>query len=74
MASRVASLLKCELPIQLAPMGSVSGVNFIVGTRESSGTIAAMPFYAGQSAGATTRVEPAAAIVAELSRQVVDLL
>jgi nitronate monooxygenase len=36
-------------------------------TRESTGTIAAMPFYAGQSAGAVTSIEPAAAIVAELT-------
>ena len=36
-------------------------------TRESTGTIEAMPFYAGQSAGAVTRVQPAAEIVAELA-------
>jgi len=35
-------------------------------TRESTGAIAAMPFYAGQSAGAVTAVAPAAEIVAEL--------
>ena len=35
-------------------------------TRESTGTIAAMPFYAGQSAGAVRAVQPAAEIVAEL--------
>jgi NAD(P)H-dependent flavin oxidoreductase YrpB (nitropropane dioxygenase family) len=35
-------------------------------TRESTGTIAAMPFYAGQSAGAVTAVRPAAEILAEL--------
>jgi NAD(P)H-dependent flavin oxidoreductase YrpB (nitropropane dioxygenase family) len=39
-------------------------------TRESTGTIAAMPFYAGQSAGAVTAVAPAAEIVAELAAQV----
>ena len=36
-------------------------------TRESTGTIAAMPFYAGQSAGAVRAVSPAAEIVAELT-------
>jgi len=36
-------------------------------TRESTGTIAAMPFYAGQSAGAVRAVQPAAEIVAELA-------
>lgn len=35
-------------------------------TRESTGTIAAMPFYAGQSVGAVHAVQPAAEIVAEL--------
>jgi len=35
-------------------------------TRESTGHIAAMPFYAGQSAGAVTAVQPAAGIVADL--------
>jgi nitronate monooxygenase len=35
-------------------------------SREATGTIAAMPLYAGQSAGAVDAVEPAAAIVAEL--------
>ncbi len=35
-------------------------------TRESTGAIAAMPFYAGQSAGAVRAVQPAAEIVAEL--------
>lgn len=39
-------------------------------TRESTGTIEAMPFYAGQSAGAVTAVEPAADIVADLARGV----
>ena len=39
-------------------------------TRESTGTIEAMPFYAGQSAGAVTAVQPAAEIVAELARGV----
>jgi NAD(P)H-dependent flavin oxidoreductase YrpB (nitropropane dioxygenase family) len=36
-------------------------------TRESTGAIDAMPFYAGQSAGAVDRVQPAAEIVAELA-------
>jgi nitronate monooxygenase len=37
-------------------------------TRESTGAIEAMPFYAGQSAGAVTEVSAAAAIVAEITR------
>jgi NAD(P)H-dependent flavin oxidoreductase YrpB (nitropropane dioxygenase family) len=36
-------------------------------TRESTGAIAAMPFYAGQSAGAVRGVQPAAEIMAELA-------
>ena len=36
-------------------------------TRESTGTIAAMPFYAGQSAGVVRAMQPAAEIVAELA-------
>ena len=36
-------------------------------TRESTGAIEAMPFYAGQSAGAVRAVRPAAEIVAELA-------
>ena len=36
-------------------------------TRDSTGTIAAMPFYAGQSVGAVRAVQPAAEIVAELA-------
>src|SRR4051794_1561389 len=36
-------------------------------TRESTGAIAAMPFYAGQSVGAVRAVQPAAEIVAELA-------
>jgi nitronate monooxygenase len=36
-------------------------------TRESTGAIAAMPFYAGQSAGAVRAIQPAAEIVAELA-------
>ena len=36
-------------------------------TRDSTGAIAAMPFYAGQSVGAVRTVQPAAEIVAELA-------
>ncbi len=36
-------------------------------TRESTGSIEAMPFYAGQSAGAVHGIEPAADIVADLA-------
>jgi hypothetical protein len=36
-------------------------------TAESTGAIEAMPFYAGQSAGAVTAVQPAADIVADLA-------
>jgi nitronate monooxygenase len=36
-------------------------------TAESTGVIEAMPFYAGQSAGAVTAIQPAAGIVAELA-------
>jgi hypothetical protein len=35
-------------------------------TRVSSGAVEAMPFYAGQSAGAVTRIQPAAEIFMEL--------
>jgi nitronate monooxygenase len=37
-------------------------------TRESTGTVEAMPFYAGQSTGAVRAVQPAADIVRELAR------
>jgi nitronate monooxygenase len=37
-------------------------------TRESTGAVEAMPFYAGQSAGAVGAIQPAAEIVAELAR------
>ena len=37
-------------------------------TRDSSGAIAAMALYAGQSAGAVTRIQPAAEIVADLAK------
>ncbi len=36
-------------------------------TRESTGAIEAMPFYAGQSAGAVTAIRPAGEIVRELA-------
>jgi NAD(P)H-dependent flavin oxidoreductase YrpB (nitropropane dioxygenase family) len=36
-------------------------------TRESTGAVEAMPFYAGQSAGAVTTIQPAAAIMADLA-------
>ena len=36
-------------------------------SREATGAVDAMPFYAGQSAGAVSRVQPAAEIVAELA-------
>jgi NAD(P)H-dependent flavin oxidoreductase YrpB (nitropropane dioxygenase family) len=36
-------------------------------TRESTGSVEAMPFYAGQSAGAVTAVQPAADILRELA-------
>jgi nitronate monooxygenase len=36
-------------------------------TRDSTGTIEAMPFYAGQSAGAVGAIQPAAEIVRELA-------
>jgi len=36
-------------------------------TRESTGAIEAMPFYAGQSAGAVTAIQPAADIIADLA-------
>lgn len=39
-------------------------------TRESTGATAAMALYAGQSAGAVTRIQPAAEIVAELAEGV----
>jgi hypothetical protein len=39
-------------------------------TRASTGAIAAMPFYAGQSARAVRAIQPAAEIVAELTAAV----
>jgi nitronate monooxygenase len=56
----VLRLLGAEIP--------VAGVGAQPPTRDSTGEIAAMPFYAGQSAGAVRSIEPAAAILAELAR------
>ena len=54
----IVRLLGAEIPVaRFAPMPP---------SRESTGAIAAMPFYAGESAGAVTAVRPAAEIVAEL--------
>jgi nitronate monooxygenase len=39
-------------------------------TAQSTGHIEAMPFYAGQSAGAVRAIQPAADIVADLARGV----
>jgi nitronate monooxygenase len=36
-------------------------------TRDSTGAVEAMPFYAGQSAGAVRRIQPAAEIMADLA-------
>ena len=36
-------------------------------TRDSTGAVEAMPFYAGQSAGAVTTIQPAAEIMADLA-------
>ncbi len=56
----VVSLAGAEIPVgRFAPQPP---------TRWSTGSIEAMPFYAGRSAGAVTEVKPAADIVAELSR------
>jgi nitronate monooxygenase len=40
-------------------------------TRESTGTVEAMPFYAGESAGAVRAIQPAAEIMADLASGVV---
>src|SRR6185436_19028500 len=48
----VVRLAGAEIPV--ARFGAVPP------TRDSTGEIAAMPFYAGQSAGAVTRIQPAA--------------
>jgi NAD(P)H-dependent flavin oxidoreductase YrpB (nitropropane dioxygenase family) len=55
----VVRLAGAEIPV--ARFGAVPP------TRDSTGEIAAMPFYAGQSAGAVTRIQPAAEIFAELA-------
>jgi NAD(P)H-dependent flavin oxidoreductase YrpB (nitropropane dioxygenase family) len=55
----VVRLAGAEIPVaRFAPMPPTAG---------STGAIEAMPFYAGQSAGAVTRMQPAADIVAELA-------
>jgi nitronate monooxygenase len=54
----VVRLAGAEIPVgRFAPMPP---------TRGSTGAVEAMPFYAGQSAGAVTRIRPAAEILAEL--------
>jgi hypothetical protein len=62
------------LPDEQAGVVRLAGAEIPVGrfaptppTAESTGAIEAMPFYAGQSAGAVTAIQPAADIVAELS-------
>ena len=55
----VVRLAGAEIPVaRFAPMPPTAG---------STGAIEAMPFYAGQSAGAVTAMQPAADIVAELA-------
>ena len=54
----VVRLAGGEIPVgRFAPMPP---------TRGSTGAVEAMPFYAGQSAGAVTRIRPAAEILADL--------
>jgi nitronate monooxygenase len=55
----VVRLSGAEIPV--ARFGAVPP------TRESTGAIDTMPFYAGQSTGAVARIQPAADIVAELA-------
>lgn len=55
----IVRLAGAEIPV--ARFGAVPP------TRDSTGTIEAMPFYAGQSAGEVTRIQPAAEIFAELA-------
>jgi nitronate monooxygenase len=55
----VVRLAGAEIPV--ARFGAVPP------TRESTGAVEAMPFYAGQSAGAVRTIQPAAEIVAELA-------
>jgi NAD(P)H-dependent flavin oxidoreductase YrpB (nitropropane dioxygenase family) len=55
----VVRLAGAEIPV--ARFGAVPP------TRDSTGAIEAMPFYAGQSAGVVTRIQPAAEILAELA-------
>jgi len=55
----VVRLLGAEIPVpRFGPQAP---------TKDSTGDVEAMPFYAGQSAGAVTRRQPAAEIVAELA-------
>ena len=42
--------------------------------RDTTGTIGAMALYAGQSVGAVTKVQPAAAVVRELAEGAEELL
>lgn len=60
----VVRLAGAEIPV--ARFGAVPP------TRESTGAIEAMPFYAGESAGAVTRIQPAAEIVDELAAGLPD--
>jgi nitronate monooxygenase len=55
----VVHLAGAEIPV--ARFGAVPP------TRESTGAVEAMPFYAGQSAGAVRTIQPAAEIMAELA-------
>jgi hypothetical protein len=58
-----------ELAVQRAPYIDFSVARFGAQppTRESTGAVEAMPFYAGQSAGAGRAIQPAAEIMAELA-------
>ena len=72
--TRYTELTGCRVPVQQAPMGSVSTAALAVAVAEAGGVgtppgaaatghIDAMPMYAGESAAAITSVEPAAAIL-----------
>jgi NAD(P)H-dependent flavin oxidoreductase YrpB (nitropropane dioxygenase family) len=74
MDRRVLELWRSEVPIQLAPMGSVSATPRLALAAAAAGASGsrARPcwrcsLYAGQSAGAIREVRPAAEIVAELA-------
>jgi nitronate monooxygenase len=73
-------VLRCSIEAAEAFAGDEVGVVRLAGaeipvarfgaqppTRESTGHVEAMPFYAGQSAGAVRAIRPAAEIVAELA-------